>query len=93
MLFLWWAFEAVVPVRLWCCAMVSALISLLLIAEVPFLTFLISFLPEDIGCPSGMSEWSAESYVCGLKTIWLGLFTRRPIFSALLHVTRPTFLL
>ena len=93
-LFLWWLLEAV---RLICPpdARVIVLMSLLLMPVAPpFFTFLISFLPDDIVWPSGMSEWSADSCVYGLKTIWFGLFTILAIaLSWLLAVTRPTFLL
>ena len=62
MLFFWWLFDTPLPVRFtWPPeARAMALISLLLMPEAPFLTFLINFLPEDMGWPSGMSELSTE---------------------------------
>ena len=66
MLFLWWLLDAVLPVRFTYPpdARAIALISLLLMPEAPpFFTFLMSFLPDDIVYPSGMSEWSADTCV------------------------------
>lgn len=50
--------------------MIKPLMSVLLMPDAaPFFTFRTSFLPDGIGWPSGMSEWSAEIWVAGLKTI------------------------